>query len=47
MSTKQGASTLTQQLAPNMYNDLSKKYQIGSKKTIVRKLKEFITAVKI
>ena len=47
MSTKQGASTLTQQLARNMYNDLSKKYQIGSKKTIVRKLKEFITAIKI
>ena len=47
MSTKQGASTLTQQLARNMYNDLSKKYKIGSKKTIVRKLKEFITAVKI
>ena len=41
MSTKQGASTLTQQLARNMYNDLSKKYKIGSKKTIVRKLKEF------
>ena len=47
MSTKQGASTLTQQLARNMYNDLSKKYKIGSKKTIVRKLKEFITAIKI
>ena len=47
MSTKQGASTLTQQLARNMYNDLSDKYQIGSKKTIHRKLKEFITAIKI
>ena len=47
MSTKQGASTLTQQLARNMYNDLSSKYKIGSKKTILRKLKEFITAIKI
>ena len=47
LSTKQGASTLTQQLARNMYNDLSKKYKIGSQKTITRKLKEFITAIKI
>ena len=46
-STKQGASTLTQQLARNMYNDLSKTYKIGAKKTIKRKLKEFITALKI
>ena len=47
LSTRQGASTLTQQLARNMYNDLSEKYKIGSKKTITRKLKEFITALKI
>ncbi len=47
LSTKQGASTLTQQLARNMYNDLSETYKIGAKKTIKRKLKEFITALKI
>ena len=40
-STKQGASTITQQLARNMYNS------IGFKKTISRKIKEFITAIKI
>ena len=40
LSTKQGASTLTQQLARNMYNDLSETYKIGAKKTIKRKLKE-------
>ena len=37
----QGASTLTQQLARNMYDD------IGFDKSILRKIKEFITAVKI
>ena len=47
LSTRQGASTLTQQLARNMYNDLSETYKIGSKKTIVRKLREFITALMI
>ena len=40
-STKQGASTITQQLARNMYNI------IGFKKTINRKLKEAITAINI
>ena len=37
----QGASTLTQQLARNMYDN------IGFEKSILRKVKEFITAVKI
>ncbi|MAV63949.1 MAG: hypothetical protein CMG00_02035 [Candidatus Marinimicrobia bacterium] len=37
----QGASTLTQQLARNMYDD------IGFEKSILRKVKEFITAIKI
>ena len=37
----QGASTLTQQLARNMYND------IGFERSIMRKVKEFITASKI
>ena len=41
MSTKQGASTLTQQLARNMYNT------IGFRKTINRKLREFLTAIQI
>jgi len=41
MSTRQGASTITQQLARNMYNT------IGFKKTITRKLKELITALNI
>jgi len=41
MSTRQGASTITQQLARNMYNT------IGFKKTITRKLKEMITALNI
>jgi len=41
LSRKQGASTITQQLARNMYNT------IGFKKTINRKLKELITALKI
>jgi len=40
-SKKQGASTITQQLARNMYNT------IGFKKTINRKLKELITAINI
>ena len=37
----QGALTLTQQLARNMYDD------IGFEKSIIRKIKEFITASKI
>jgi len=41
VSKKQGASTITQQLARNMYNT------IGFKKTINRKLKELITAINI
>jgi len=41
LSTRQGASTLTQQLARNMYNT------IGFKKTITRKLKELLTAIQI
>jgi len=41
MSRSQGASTITQQLARNMYNT------IGFEKTYTRKLKEFITAIKI
>ena len=41
LSTRQGASTITQQLARNMYNS------IGFKKTISRKIKELITAIKI
>ena len=41
MSRSQGASTITQQLARNMYNT------IGFDKTYTRKLKELITAIKI
>ena len=41
LSRKQGASTITQQLARNMYNT------IGFEKTINRKLKELITAINI
>ncbi len=41
LSTRQGASTITQQLARNMYNT------IGFKKTLTRKLKELITALNI
>ncbi len=41
MSTRQGASTITQQLARNMYNT------IGFKKTVTRKLREFLTAIQI
>ena len=41
MSRSQGASTITQQLARNMYNT------IGFEKTYTRKLKELITAIKI
>ena len=40
-SKRQGASTITQQLARNMYNT------IGFKKTFTRKLKELITALHI
>lgn len=38
----QGASTLTQQLARNLYPE-----EIGSKRTLTRKIKETITAIKI
>ncbi len=41
LSAKQGASTLTQQLARTMYQS------IGMERSISRKIKEFITAVKI
>ena len=41
LSAKQGASTLTQQLARTMYES------IGMERSISRKIKEFITAVKI
>ena len=41
MSTQQGASTLTQQLARNIYNI------IGFEKTIYRKIKEILTAIQI
>jgi penicillin-binding protein 1A len=41
MSRKQGASTITQQVARNMYD------QIGFDKTVIRKLKEFLTAIQI
>ncbi len=41
MSRKQGASTITQQLARNMYDT------IGFKKTVTRKLKELLTAIQI
>ncbi len=41
LSTRQGASTITQQLARNMYNS------IGFKKTIIRKIKELLTAIQI
>tara|TARA_S200000501_G_scaffold379010_1_gene446302 strand:- start:7684 stop:9834 length:2151 start_codon:yes stop_codon:yes gene_type:complete len=41
LSTRQGASTITQQLARNMYNT------IGFEKTITRKLKELLTAIQI
>ncbi|MBC8213617.1 MAG: PBP1A family penicillin-binding protein [Candidatus Marinimicrobia bacterium] len=41
MSRKQGASTITQQLARNMYDT------IGFQKTITRKLKELLTAIQI
>ena len=46
-STKQGASTLTQQLARTMYTNKDAKYYIGQSKRIDRKLKELITAIKI
>ncbi|MDH3692752.1 MAG: transglycosylase domain-containing protein, partial [Gammaproteobacteria bacterium] len=38
----QGGSTITQQLARNLYND-----QIGRERTVKRKLKEMITAVQL
>ncbi len=41
LSAKQGASTLTQQLARTMYES------IGMERSISRKIKEFITAIKI
>ena len=41
LSYRQGFSTLTQQLARNLYDT------IGFKKTITRKLKEMITAIQI
>ena len=47
LSTRQGASTITQQLARNMYNTKGAKHYIGADKHIKRKLKEFITAIKI
>ena len=47
LSTRQGASTITQQLARNMYNTKGAKHYIGSDKHIMRKIKEFITAIKI
>ena len=46
-SSKQGASTLTQQLARTMYTNKNAKYYIGQSKKIDRKLKELITAIKI
>ena len=46
-SSKQGASTITQQLARTMYNNSKAKYYIGQSKKIDRKLKELITAIKI
>ena len=41
LSAKQGASTITQQLARSMYES------IGMERSITRKIKEFITAIKI
>ncbi len=41
LSTRQGASTITQQLARNIYNI------IGFEKTIIRKIKEILTAIQI
>lgn len=41
LSKGQGASTISQQLARNMYNT------IGFKKTILRKIKELLTAIQI
>ena len=46
-SSKQGASTITQQLARTMYNNADAKYYIGQSKKITRKIKELITAIKI
>ena len=47
LSSKQGASTLTQQLARTMYTNKEDKYYIGQSKKITRKIKELITAIKI
>ena len=47
LSSKQGASTLTQQLARTMYQNKGAKYYIGQSKKITRKIKELITAIKI
>ncbi len=47
LSSKQGASTLTQQLARTMYQNKGAKYYIGQSKKITRKVKELITAIKI
>ena len=44
LSSKQGASTITQQLARTMYTDKNNKYYIGQSKKITRKIKELITA---
>ena len=46
-SSKQGASTITQQLARTMYNNVKAKYYIGQSKKITRKIKELITAINI
>ena len=46
-SSKQGASTITQQLARTMYQNKEAKYYIGQSKKITRKIKELITAIKI
>ena len=46
-SSKQGASTITQQLARTMYQNEGAKYYIGQSKKITRKIKELITAIKI
>ena len=46
-SSKQGASTITQQLARTMYQNKEAKYYIGQSKKIIRKIKELITAIKI
>ena len=47
LSSAQGASTITQQLARTMYQNKGDKYYIGRSKKINRKIKELITAIKI